>query len=84
MINIKTELQEWVVDYIVDTIHSLTSDSEEFNAWAKSFERDEAELVVNMKFNVDFGYDERESITDEEAQAYADKLLTIIINAWYM
>ena len=38
MINIKTELKEWLVNYITNNIHGFESeDSPEFNAWAKSF-----------------------------------------------
>ena len=37
------DLKEWLVDYITMNIHSMESEeSEEFNNWAKSFEKEEA------------------------------------------
>ena len=50
-INIKKELENWLVDYLTDTVHNLEAkDSDEFNKWAKSFEREEAAFVVGMEF----------------------------------
>lgn len=85
MIKIKTELQEWLVDYITDTIHGLEADnSEDFNKWAKSFEREEADFVVNMEFGNDWGYDKREEITEKEAVEYAQALMQTILDNWYL
>jgi len=83
-INVKEELATWVVDYITNTIHRLEAEnSEEFNKWAKSFEREEAEFVVNMEFGNDWAYDEREEITIKEATEYAESLLKIVLDNWY-
>lgn len=85
MIKIKTELQEWLVDYITNTIHGLEAEnSEDFNKWAKSFERDEADFVVNMEFGNDWGYDKREEITEKEATEYAQALMQTILDNWYL
>lgn len=51
------ELQEWLVNYITDSIHGFEAeDSVEFNKWAKNFQKEEAEFVVNMEFGNDWGY----------------------------
>lgn len=84
MINIKNDLKEWLVNDITNSIHNLASDSTEFNSWAKSFDRDEAEFVVDMEFINDFGYDTREEIEEREAKEYADALMKIILNKWYL
>lgn len=84
-INIKTELQDWLVDNITNTIHGLEAEnSVEFNNWAKSFKREEAEFVVNMEFGNDWGYDTRNEITEEEAAKYAQSLLQTILDNWYI
>ena len=37
-IKIKSELEQWLVKYITDSIHGMQAeDSDEFNKWAKSF-----------------------------------------------
>jgi len=37
-INIKNELETWLIDYITNTIHGLRGeDFDDFNKWAKSF-----------------------------------------------
>ena len=85
MIKIKTELQEWLVDYITNTIHGLEAEnSEDFNKWAKSFEREEADFVVNMEFGNDWGYDKRDEITEKEAAEYAQALMQTILDNWYL
>lgn len=85
MIKIKTELQEWLVDYITNTIHGLEAEnSEDFNKWAKSFEREEADFVVNMEFGNDWGYDKRDEITEKEASEYAQALMQTILDNWYL
>lgn len=39
-IKIKNELENWLVDYLTNTVHNLEAEgSPEFNKWAKSFER---------------------------------------------
>ncbi|MCA4531501.1 hypothetical protein LDZ77_03010 [Bacteroides xylanisolvens] len=84
-INIKEELNQWLVDYITDTIHNLEAeDSIEFNKWAKSFEKEEAEFVVNMEFVNDWGYDGRSEIPEKEAIDYAQILLKRILDNWYL
>ena len=83
MINIKTELKEWLVNYITNNIHGFESeDSPEFNAWAKAFDKEEASFVVDMEFINDWGYDERESISEEEATKYAQPLIKRILENW--
>ena len=85
MIKIKNELKEWLVNYITDSIHSFESeDSKEFNVWAKAFKKEEASFVVDMEFTNDWGYDERESISEEEAAKYAQPLIQKILNNWYL
>ena len=55
-IKIKTELKDWLIDNITNTIHGLEAEnSDEFNNWAKVFKREEAEFVVNMEFGNDWG-----------------------------
>ena len=63
-IRIKTELKDWLIDNITNTIHDLEiENSENFNKWEKKKKKENAELVVNMEFINDWGYDEREYIT---------------------
>ena len=78
------KLKEWLIDYITDTIHQLESDSPEFNAWAKSFKRAEADFVVNMEFVVDWGDDERSEIPEDEAMSYGNTLMKVILDRWYI
>lgn len=83
-IKINEELQQWVIDYITNTVHQLESEeSKEFNQWAKSFKKEEAEFLVDMEFINDWGYDERKEIPEEEAQKYADSLLKVVLDNWY-
>ena len=85
MINIKTELKEWLVNYITNNIHGFESeDSPKFNAWVKAFDKEKAYLVVDMEFINDWGYDERESISEEEAAKYAQPLIKRILGNWYL
>lgn len=85
MINIKKDLENWLVDYLTDTVRNLeVKDLADFNDWAKSFERDEAAFVVGMEFVNDWGYDERTEISEEEAEEYAQPLLKTILETWYM
>lgn len=75
-IRIKTELKDWLIDNITNTIHDLEiENSENFNKWAKTFKKENAELVVNMEFINDWGYDEREYITEKEASEYSQILM---------
>lgn len=84
VINIKKDLENWLADYITDTIHNLeTKDGEEFNQWARSFNREEAAFLVGMEFCNDWGYDKRDEITENEAEKYAQVLLKTILNNWY-
>lgn len=84
-INIKNGLNEWLVEYITNTIHGFEAeDSDDFNKWAKTFEREEAQFVVNMEFVNDWGYDEREEVPEEEAIKYVQSLLRRILDNWYL
>lgn len=84
-INIKKDLRRWLIEYITDTIHGIEAeDFDEFNKWAKSFEKEEAEFVVDMEFGNDWGYDVRETVSEEEAMKYAQTLLQDIIDNWYL
>lgn len=79
------DLEKWLVDYITESIHNYkVEDNEEFNKWANSFEREEAEFVVNMEFMVDFGNEERQCIPTSEAQEYASFLIQKILDVWYL
>lgn len=85
MINVKKDLENWLVNYITDTIHQLEAEnSEAFNKWAKNFEREEAEFVVSMEFGVDWGYEERKEISEEEVAEYASSLIQTILDNWYL
>lgn len=78
------DLKEWLVDYITMNIHSMESEeSEEFNNWAKSFEKEEAEFVVKAEFVNDWGYDNRNEISIKEASEYAQALIQRILSTWY-
>ena len=84
-IRIKTELKDWLIDNITNTIHDLEiENSENFNKWAKTFKKENAELVINMEFINDWGYDEREYITEKEASEYSQILMQRIIDNWYL
>ena len=79
------DLKEWLVDYITMNIHSMESEeSEEFNNWAKSFEKEEAEFVVRAEFVNDWGYDNRNEISIKEASEYAQALIQRILSTWYL
>lgn len=88
-IKIKDELREWIIDYITKEIHNIPIENkhiqqnDNFIIWAKSFKRDEAEFLVDMEFIVDWGYDERTEISEEEAVEYAHSLIKIILDNWY-
>lgn len=85
MINVKKDLEKWLVDYITDTIHQLEAeDSEAFNRWAKNFEREEAEFLVSMEFGVDWEDEDRSEISEEEAAEYAGSLIQTILDNWYL
>ena len=78
-------LREWLIDYITDTIHGMKAeDSPEFDRWAASFKRDEAEFVVNMEYLVECGDELREEISEDEARKYAEPFLKIILDRWYL
>lgn len=84
-INIKNELNKWLVEYLTNTIHNLkVEDSDDFNKWAKTFEREEAQVLVDMEFETDWEYDERTEIPEEEAIKYAQSLLQEILDNWYL
>lgn len=82
-INIKSELEPWLVDYITNAVHGFEADDfEDFVEWARSFKREEAEFVVKMEFFNDWGYDDRIEVTEEEAISYAQSLLRKILDKW--
>ncbi len=84
-IKIKSELEHWLVKYITNSIHGMqTEDSDEFNKWAKSFREEEASFVVRAEFANDWGYDERDEVTQEEAKKYAYALIQRILDSWYL
>lgn len=84
-IRIEDELRDWLVNYITDCIHGMEAENfDEFNKWAKAFKREEAEFVVRAEFTNDWGYDERNEITQEEAQKYAHALIQRIVDSWYL
>ncbi len=81
----KSRLRFWLTAYITECIHSMrTSELPEFNKWAKSFDKKDANFVVNLEFINDWGYDERELIPLDEAANYANKLMQRIVNSWYL
>lgn len=87
MINVKKDLRDWLVDHITDSIHAIKvvgKPNPEFENWAKNFKREEAAFLVDMEFVVDWGYEERESITEEEAKEYAGALMKRIVDVWYL
>ena len=58
-------LREWLIDYITDTIHGMKAEnSPEFDLWAASFKREEAEFVVNMEYLVECGDELREEMKE--------------------
>ena len=90
MESIKIEqLADWLIDTITEGIHKLKIEEEwvskdDFNKWAKSFQREEAAFLVNMEFVVDWGEEERNEIPVEEANSYASKLMQRIVDVWYL
>lgn len=79
------ELTEWLINYITDFIHHCEADDlPAFDLWTKNFKREEAEFVVNMEFINDWGYDERKNIPQNEAEEYAQALIRIILDKWYL
>ncbi len=87
-INIKNELEKWLIDYITEYIHQLEAEdvpeNEAFNRWAKSFEREEAETLVGMEFVNDWFYDKRTEVNEKEAVEYAQSLIKEILDNWYL
>ena len=83
------QLADWLIDTITERIHKLRVkeewiSKEDFNNWAKSFQREEAAVLVNMEFVVDWGEEERKEIPIEEASSYANKLMQTILDIWYL
>lgn len=78
-------MKEWLVNYITDAIHGTKAEnSEEFDKWAKSFKKEEAEFVVNAEFINDWGYDERDEVPLDEAKDYGNALIDRILDNWYL
>ena len=85
MIKVKTELRTWLVDYIVETIHSLhAANSEGFDYWAKHFKKEEAKAVVDMEYIVECSDIEDEEISCDDAKRYAEPFLKRILDNWYL
>lgn len=88
-INIRKDLRNWFADYITNSIHEMTTEeSPEFNKWAKSFKRDEAEFLVNMEFGEIIaewcvGGNESEYMPETVAKDFAEGLIEKIIQVWY-
>lgn len=77
------ELQNWIIDYITDTIHKLECDNEEFNEWAKSFERDEADFVVGMDlWELEEDMEGKTEFSEEEAVELAHPFIQKIVDHW--
>lgn len=85
-IRIKNELENWLVQYITNSIHGMVAETSnnEFNKWAKSFNEEEAALLVRAEYTNDWGYDKRDEITHDEAQEYAQTLIQTILDNWYV
>lgn len=82
------DLRDWLVDFIYNTINELQiEDNKEFNEWVNSFERQEAECLVDMEFIVDWKYDgveDDEEVSQEAATEYAMKQVQHILDKWYI
>ncbi|MCQ2199844.1 MAG: hypothetical protein MJZ19_09035 [Paludibacteraceae bacterium] len=79
------EYQSWLIDEVTEIVHnSYVEGNEEFNNWAKNFEREEAEFEVNMEFCVDYMEDDRTEIPMEEAKNYLYSHVKTIIKNWYI
>ncbi len=83
----KSKLRYWLVEYITDNVHRLKVkkreiSSKEFNAWAKSFKREEADFLVGMEI-WEWEEDSRNEFPLTEIIPYADKLLQRVLDNWY-
>lgn len=84
-IKIQEELNQWLVEYITSSIHSMEAeDSEEFNQWAKSYPREAVQMIVDAECMNDWGYEERSEISEEEAARYAGVLIQRIVSSWHL
>ena len=83
MISIRTELKEWLVNYVISFVKDCKSeDSQEFNDWVKSLKNEDVISVVEVEFINDWGYDKRDAISEEEAIKYAQSLIQKILSTW--
>lgn len=79
------DLQNWIIDYITDTIHNLECDNKEFNEWARSFERDEADFVVGMDlWELEEDIEGKTEFSEEEAVELAHPFIQKIVDHWYL
>lgn len=79
------ELQNWIIDYITDTIPNLECDNDEFNEWTKSFERDEAEFVVEMNlWELEKEIEGKIEFLEENAAELARPFIQKIVDHWYL
>lgn len=82
----KDDLEGWVADYVTNEIHNMKSDYEEFNQWAKNFEKDEALFVAGMELAPYWGEDiiKRDEFQIEEVMDYASMIIQKILDVWYI
>lgn len=83
-IKIQDELSNWLVDYITNSINEFSEEcnTEESIQQAKAFKKEDAQFVVDAEFINDWGYDDREDISEVEAKKYAEKLIKRITYLW--
>lgn len=81
----KVILKQWLVNFIVDEIHSMhVVEYDEFNQWATNYKRESAEVIVDAEYAVDWGYDTRDEIPVEEAKEWCYGYITTrILPTWH-
>lgn len=79
------DLQNWIIDYVTDTIHNFESDNLKFNEWAKSFEREEVDFVVSMDlWELEEVLEGKTEVSEEEAVRLAHPFIQKIVDHWYL
>lgn len=85
MINIKDDLRDWTIKYILLNIKNFHSDgSSAFNEWIDNFDEELARIAVDLEFINDWGYDEREEVDEVEAMEYAESIMQSILGNWHL
>ena len=80
----KENLKNGLINHITDTIHNFKAENfPEFNLWASSFNKEEADFLVNMEYSNDWGYDTRTEIPLHEVEEYKKILLDRILKNWH-